>query len=383
MLSKLFGGRKVSSDPILIVGGGIGGMASAIMLSRSGFNVELIDLDPNWRVYGAGITITGPTLRAYKRLDMVDDLARHGAIYSGGKILTYQGEFLQQLDEPILEDGLPATGGIMRPVLHELMQKRIRAANIPVSLGVTVEGLQQDEDGVFVRLSNGVSKRYGVVVGADGIGSVVRKMVFDGGKEPVATGQGCWRVSIERPEGLETGEIYLGHEYPAGLNCCSPNEMYLWLLTPDDGSLWVDDDEALDLLRERLRDFGGNVAWVRENVNASHWVNYRPLEAVLQPGPWSNGRVVLVGDSAHATTPHLASGAGMAVEGAIVLADELSNPDRAMEDSLLAYSRRRFERCRHVVDASIEVGRLQLEGAPAEKVGAKMGAALHKLAEPF
>jgi 2-polyprenyl-6-methoxyphenol hydroxylase-like FAD-dependent oxidoreductase len=70
-------------ETALIVGGGIGGMAAAISLARSGVSVELIDLDPDWRVYGAGITITGPTLRAYKHLGMVDDIAQQGAITNG------------------------------------------------------------------------------------------------------------------------------------------------------------------------------------------------------------------------------------------------------------------------------------------------------------
>ena len=106
------------SARILIVGGGIGGMAAAIKLSEQGESVDLIDLDPDWKVYGAGITITGPTLRAYKHLDVVDDIAREGAITNKTKIFKFDGTFLRELDEPALEEGLPATGGIMRPVLH-------------------------------------------------------------------------------------------------------------------------------------------------------------------------------------------------------------------------------------------------------------------------
>ncbi|MEL0211773.1 MAG: FAD-dependent monooxygenase, partial [Novosphingobium sp.] len=62
----------------LVVGGGIGGMASAISLAERGVKVDLIDLDPEWRVYGAGITITGPTLRAYSRLGLLEKIKHHG-----------------------------------------------------------------------------------------------------------------------------------------------------------------------------------------------------------------------------------------------------------------------------------------------------------------
>src|SRR5215210_2288163 len=115
----------------LVVGGGIGGMAACIALKQRGVAVELIDIDPEWRVYGAGITITGPTLRAYKQLGMVEDIAEQGAIAPGSAVFTYSGHFLRDLDEPPLEKCLPATGGIMRPVLHRLMQQRVRALGVP------------------------------------------------------------------------------------------------------------------------------------------------------------------------------------------------------------------------------------------------------------
>lgn len=368
---------------VLIVGGGIGGMATAIKLKEQGLDVDLIDLDPAWRVYGAGITITGATLRAYKRLGMVEEIAAQGAITNGAKIFRYDGTFVRELDEPVLEEGLPATGGIMRPVLHKIMQQRIRALNVPVRLGLTVNVLDQDGAGVNVTFSDGSQERYDIVVGADSIHSRVRALAFPNAQEPVLTGQGCWRISMHRPPGFDRGEFYLGHRYPCGINACGPDSIYMWMLTPDDRTLRVKDEEAYDLLKERLADFGGNIAWIRENMTREHWVNYRPLVAVMQPEPWVNGRVVLLGDSAHATTPHLASGAGMAVEGAIVLGDELAVPGRSIEEALLAYSNRRYPRCRYVVEASVAIGKAQLEGASTEQVGKMMGEALHKLVQPF
>ena len=106
----------------LIVGGGIGGMAAAIALAERGVAVDLIDLDPQWRVYGAGITITGPTLRAYRRIGLLDQIKAQGAITNKTRLFRFDGTHLKDLDEPVIEEGLPATGGIMRPVLHKIMQ---------------------------------------------------------------------------------------------------------------------------------------------------------------------------------------------------------------------------------------------------------------------
>ncbi len=146
-----------SVSKVLIVGGGIGGMAAAIALAERGVAVDLIDLDPDWRVYGAGITITGSTLRAYKRLGMVDEIAREGAITPGSAVFTFFGKFLHDLDEPPLEEGLPATGGIMRPVLHHLMQQRVQAAGCNVRLGITVDELENVAGGVDVTFSDATS----------------------------------------------------------------------------------------------------------------------------------------------------------------------------------------------------------------------------------
>lgn len=368
---------------ILIVGGGIGGMSAAIRFAETGHAVELIDIDPEWRVYGAGITITGPTLRAYRRLGLLDEIKRDGAITNGVRFFRYDGAFLQELDEPAIEEGLPATGGIMRPVLHRIMQRRVQALDVAVRLGLTVDQLKQDADGVAVTFSDGTAGCYDLVVGADGIASRVRQLAFPDGVEPVETGQGCWRISMRRPPGFDRGEFYLGHDHPAGITACGPDAIYMWMLTPHTPGDWIDETVAHQRLREQIADFGGTVGWIRDTMTEDAWVNYRPLSAMIQPEPWAKGRIVLLGDAAHATTPHLASGAGMAVEDALVLAEEIGIPGRDVEDSLVAYSARRYPRCRLVVESSLAIGRLQLEGGSPERHGEILGEALHALAEEY
>lgn len=373
----------ISGKRILIVGGGIGGMAAAIRLAELGGQVLLIDIDPQWRVYGAGITITGPTLRAYRRLGLLDAIKEQGAIAAGSTIFRYDGLRLGQLDEPALEEGLPATGGIMRPKLHRIMQARVKALGIETRMGLSVSALVNRDDGVDVTFTDGAQDRFDLVVGADSIYSGVRRMAFPHMAEAQPTGQGCWRVSMKRPPTLESGEIYLGHRYPAGINRCAADMVYLWMLTPHvSRERHFTDEELFDELRANLADFGGNVGWVRDNMTRDDWVNYRPLAAALQPGPWFNGHIVLLGDAVHATTPHMASGAGMAVESALVLAEELDRTE-AIPVGLAAYQARRFDRCRHVVETSIAVGKMQLAGESPEAVGSALGAGLHRLAGDY
>lgn len=369
---------------VLIVGGGFAGMSSAIKLKESGHDVHLIDLDPEWRVYGAGITITGPTLRAYEKLGMIDELREKGAIANKEFIYSFTGQMIKELEVAKIDGKKIGAGGIMRPTLHKMMSDRVRSLNIPVELGVTVEGIGQTNNSVDVTFSTGRSDRFDLVVGADGISSKVRKLAFPDSEGAKPTGQGCWRVSMKKPPGLDHGAMFFGHEYPAGITMCGKDEAYLYMLTPDDGTLWVEGDKGVEMLRERLEPFGGFVAWIRDNMTDDDWVNYRPLEAIIQPKDgWVNGRIVLVGDSAHATTPHLASGAGMAVEGGIALSEELDAEGRSVDESLAAYVERRFERCRFVVESSVEIGNLQLDHAPPPVLAPKFELALKTLSEPF
>ena len=367
----------------LIVGGGIGGMAAAIALSRRGDQVHLIDIDPDWRVYGAGITITGPTLRAYNNLGLVDAIADEGAMNKTAAILTFDGTFVHEIQHPAIEEGLPVAGGIMRPVLHRIMQRKVRQFDVEVSLGVTVDELQPTADGVAVTFSDGSADEYRLVVGADSIYSKVRELAFPHAVKPPFTGQGCWRLSMKRPPDFHRGEFYLGHDWPAGVTACAPDRVYLWMLVRDDEQKWVPEEEYFDRLRELMKPYGGNVAWMRDNMTRDDWINYRPLEAAIQPRPWYQDNIVLLGDAVHATTPHLASGAGMAVEDAIVLAEELDRADDDIKSALTAYEARRYERCRDIVERSIDIGRQQLAGASPETVGRLTEEALHVLDAPF
>jgi 2-polyprenyl-6-methoxyphenol hydroxylase-like FAD-dependent oxidoreductase len=375
--------RIESIATALVVGGGIGGMATAISLAERGVAVELIDLDPDWRVYGAGITITGPTLRAYKHLGLIEAIKAEGAVTSTTRLFRYDGTHMFDLDEPVIEEGLPATGGIMRPILHRIMQTRVRELDIPVRLGLTVAGFEQQDGCVDVSFSDGTSGSYDLVVGADSVFSGVRALAFPHMTPAKLTGQGCWRISIRKPPTLTGAEFFLGHPNPCGITVCAPDTVYMWMLTPhNEGDARMNDDELFDRLKGLLRDFGGNAGWIRDNMTRENWINYRPLTAVLQPKDWYNGRIVLVGDAVHATTPHLASGAGMAVESGIVLAEELArNPE--VTTGLRAYQDRRYERCRDVIDTSVAVGKLQLARGDPKVHGEMLGAALHRLNAPF
>jgi 2-polyprenyl-6-methoxyphenol hydroxylase-like FAD-dependent oxidoreductase len=149
----------------------------------------------------------------------------------------------------------------------------------------------------------------------------------------------------------------------------SATQMYLFLLSPEPQRIRIAEGAQWQRLKELLAPFGGILGKLRDQLSDSSSVNVRPLEAVLVPLPWHRGRVAMIGDAVHATTPHLASGAGIAVEDALVLSDFLatqSDISRALD----GFEARRWERCRMVVQNSVAIGEMELNHASPEKLRA-------------
>jgi 2-polyprenyl-6-methoxyphenol hydroxylase-like FAD-dependent oxidoreductase len=221
--------------------------------------------------------------------------------------------------------------------------------------------VQQNEQ-VRVRCSDGEEARYDLVVGADGLHSQIRSMIFPEAPQPRFTGQGCWRAVFPRPPEMDTVAMYLDSFHKAGLNPVSREQMYLFLLEAVPGNARMPEAEWPKLLAERLQPFGGQLAALRETLDERASINYRPLETILLPAPWYKGRVLLIGDAAHATTPHCAYGCGLAVEDAVVLA-ELLDSSLPLTEVLERFMARRFRRCQAVVDGSVKLGELELAHA--------------------
>lgn len=367
----------------LIVGGGIGGMTAALALARAGTHVTLIDSDPNWRVYGAGITITGMSLRAFDDLGVLDEIRARGFVHNGMRPMRFTGE---PMGEPRLAPpGAPPVmlgGGIMRPVLHDILSNRVRQAGIAVKLGVTVEALAQDPDGVDVTLTDGITTRYELVVGADGIFSQMRGMIFPDAAKPQFTDQGCWRIVADRPPEIDRAEIYFGGPLKLGMSPISQDQMYVFLLEHVPGNPWFAPETHIEHLSELMAPFGGNVPAIRAGLGEHSQTNYRPLEWLLLPDPWYQGRVLLIGDAAHATTPHMASGAGLAVEDGLVLAEELAK-SADVAAALRGFMHRRFDRAKLVVETSVRQGEMEIAKSDRMQQTSLLASATQGLAQPY
>lgn len=351
--------QQMDRPSILVVGGGIGGMAAAIAFSQRGFAVDLIEADPEWRVYGAGITIMSSTYRAFAELGMLDELKERSFPSRGGTVVCDgRGVALADVPGHAAAPHCPTLGGIMRPVLHELMSRETLARGVSVRLGVTVTSWLDGPDNIRVHFSDKSVRTYDAVIAADGAFSSTRSRLFPEVPGPAYTGQYCWRLVADRAAEIDRLHIFSANGIFAGLVPTSDDQMYMWLLEPREMKSRLEPGTEHLLLAEIMAPFGGILGAVRDRIDADSIINVRPLEVAIIPAPWHKGRVVLIGDAAHSTTPHLASGAGLAVEDAVVLAT-LFESSGTVEDKFSQFTEARWDRCRDVVESSVAIGAMQ------------------------
>jgi 2-polyprenyl-6-methoxyphenol hydroxylase-like FAD-dependent oxidoreductase len=348
---------------ILVVGGGIGGLCTTIALRRAGLDVDLVEKNPAWDVYGVGIIQPGNALRALNELGLANEAVAQGHRIVGDRTWLADGQTqLADNDWPPLVDGLPPGNGITRPRLHHILQTHTLDSGADVRTGVTFSALGDHGDGVRAEFTDGDTREYDLVVGADGLYSQVRATVFPDAPRAKYTGQVCWRYNLPRIEGLDKIWVYIGGTGTAGFVPLADDLMYMLTIEkPPEGQPFKLPTKGLAAVyRERLQQFGGPVAEQRELVVDDEAVVYRPVENVLVPPPWYRGRVVLIGDAAHATSPHCGQGAAQAIEDGIVLAEELTG-EHSVDAALEAYMERRYDRCKMIVEGSETIGRWELD----------------------
>lgn len=373
---------------VLIVGGGIGGLTTAIALHRKGIHCEVVEINPAWSVYGVGIIQPSNMLRALRSLGLGEACLANGRGIQGWKFCDDEGNVKLELpNENVAGPGYPASNGITRPALHKILTEQTLAQGTSVRLGVTMTRWQEVADGVLVETSDGKEDRYDLVIAADGAYSKTRSMLFGDELKPRFTGQGVWRYNFERPRDLDWGMIYYGHRSKAGLMPLSESLMYLFLVTAEPGNPRMPDEERHLLLRERLAEYGGLIGRLREQVTDPAAVVYRPMEVLALPHEWHQGRLLLIGDAAHAGTPHLAEGAAMAIEDAVLLGEMLPNATD-LSATLRAFEQRRRPRTQLVYETGLQLGEWELaefagRPDPAANPGGLFASAYAQLMQPI
>jgi 2-polyprenyl-6-methoxyphenol hydroxylase-like FAD-dependent oxidoreductase len=325
---------------IVVVGGGIGGLCTAIALRRAGHEVVVLERAQRIDPLGAGITLFANAMRVLDRLGVGVAVATRGAAARRSAILTVRGRELARVPADLLEGTVAVHRADLQAVLVE--------AAGDVRLGVHVIAAENGQEAAVVRTEGAGEERCDLVVGADGVGSVVRSAVAD--VRPRYAGYTAWRgvSSVPVEPGRLTESWGVGERF--GLVDIGGGRTY-WFATKNAPEGEPDEPKGRKAeIQRRFRGWHEPIAAVVEPADESGIL--RNDVYYLEPlQRWSSGRVVLLGDAAHATTPAIGQGAAQAIEDAVVLADRLA---RAVEvgTALAEYEAARRSRANSVLRMS-------------------------------
>jgi len=349
----------VNIDRILVVGGGIAGLTTAAALHRRGFTTELVERQPTWSAPGAGFMVHANGMRMLRALGLDAGVASAGTVCRRWQFYDAKGCLLSDTDLTALWGEVGACIGIVRPLLHSALKQGV--ADVPCRLGIAVTSVTQDDRGVTVAFSDGTRRAYDLVVGADGIRSTVRALTLDA-TPPIYLGAMNWRsIAPIRPAGQESAlQMHVDDGRIVGLVTMGVGLTYSFAISI--GPQFHDPVEGrLERLRVRFAGFGPRVQEYLAALESDDQIICSAMEWVPVMKVHS-GRVVLVGDAAHASSPMLGQGGCMAMEDACVLAEEL-HAGATIETALAGFAKRRRPRVEWVQQQSMAV--MQMQSLPA------------------
>ena len=328
---------------MLVVGAGIGGLGAARALRQRGFAAEVVEREPAWTHTGAGIYLPGNAARALGALGLESAVAERASLISHQRLCDHRGRLLADVDLAALWGDIGPCLALHRADLHEVLASH--GDPLPVRMGVSLQGLSQQDGTVTVEFDDASAGRYDLVIGADGIHSTVRQLAVGAGAvRPL--GQLAWRFVTECPPEVTTWTVLLGRGVTFLAVPIGPGQVYCYCDTPADSTPRPDGD-VTGRLAELLTGFAAPVPAILDTLGPAGAVHVGPIEEVTLDR-WSRGSVLLVGDAAHAMSPNMAEGAAMALEDGLVLAECLV-AGRGIAQTVASFQARRRPRAQWVL----------------------------------
>lgn len=345
---------------ILIVGGGIGGLTTALACQHFQLDYEVFEAAPEIREVGAGIWVPPNAMQVMKKLDAADEIQKAGRLLNSISVGGPDGERWYTLStaKVISKYGF-GTIAIHRANLQSVLCQALDKNR--VHTGKRLSHFEQTREAITLHFDDGTQASGNCLIGADGLRSAVRNQLFGNGTFRYS-GQTCWRgiVKFRLPDDRQGDMIELWGKRPGqrfAYSHISENEVYYYatLATPAGGKDMHGDEK--NFLHKNFDSFGFIPKNIIEAMDTQTLIRTDLFD--LSPiTTWTSGKVALLGDAAHATTPNLGQGAAQAIEDAYVLVSTLK---KGMENIPLAfktYERKRINKARYIVNTSWKLGQL-------------------------
>ena len=340
---------------ISIIGAGIGGLTTAIALKQKGFEVEIFEASEDFGKAGSGINLAINAMQVFKRLGLYEEIA---ALGNHTNSLRLTDEKLNTITNVSLLNSEKIhqvkAFAIHRATLHTILVNRLQ--DVKIHLGKRLKSLTQTENEVNFEFEDGTAYTSNLIIGADGIHSVVRKAIFDNTTLRLAK-QVCWRgiVKIETLQKYQTQLTELwGRGKRFGFVHINEDEVY-WYALANYKTDYKTEFSNSDL-EELFSDFSPIVQSIisktdKKSIIINEMMDLKPISS------WHNQHVCLIGDAAHATTPNLGQGACQAIESAYVLATCLAI-EKNTELAFHKYEKIRKKNAEKIVNTSWSVGKM-------------------------
>lgn len=345
-----------SDTRCIVIGGGIGGLTAALALRRVGVAVSVFEQAPAIEAVGAGISLWSNAMQALRQVGVDERIAALGTRLTGGHVMTSGGKRLSRM---AYRDITPPDAAPSVCVHRADLQGALLEAlgDDDLTTGAACTGVETNDGEAVAAFADGRRERADMLIGADGIHSAVRRNLF-GDEATRYAGHTCWRgmCPYENDE-LSRGEsvLTIGRGGKFGLFPCGDGRAY-WFAVHQCPAKGTDGDDGRKADVLRLIDgwrgpaIDAVTATDESAILRNDLVDRPPRQA------WGRGRVTLLGDSIHATTPNLGQGACQAIESAITLAACVRDGDD-LEATLRAYESRRRARTAMVTRQSWKLGR--------------------------
>lgn len=355
---------------VLVIGGGIAGSATALALHRAGLDVEVHEAHPDSAEdLGAFLTLASNGMRALAQLDASAVVTALGFPLTSMRVLDARGTELAHTPIGEADDPLLRYRCLRRGDLSSGLQAEAARRGIAVRHGARLTDVRQDTDGVTALFADGSTATGDLLIGADGLGSTVRRTALDA-VQPLYAGQFVFYGRTDAapvPDGDACITMIRGSGAAFGVAVSPDGEAY-WFARVSGDPLSAEQlaqgtpagrrAMLLPLLREDATPAADIVAATGEDVLVTN------ATEIPTGTPWRSGRVLLVGDAAHAASPATGQGASMALEDAVILAKCLRDaPDTG--SALTRYEELRRPRVEHNITVSGNISRGVRPTSPA------------------